>query len=146
MCVCVCVCVIMMKTIAPQNRLPPWKGLLGLRLPIEHAAVICRVLQDLCIVGNSISHNITLPAQCVSCRVIIRLDSVRKGTRLLAVSSEPNAGVLTRTAIPGLSHSCHSLLCWLSAGHNKKRQLRAISLLNLFFNISVHLQIAARSF
>lgn len=75
--VCVCVCDNDEDHSSPKKT-APCKGLLGLRLPIEHAAVICRVLQDLCIVGNSISHKITLPAQCVSCRVIIRLDSVQK--------------------------------------------------------------------
>lgn len=142
-------CVIMMmmmKTTTPQHWVPPWKSLHGLRQPTEHAAVISRVLQDLCIVGNSISHNITLPAQCVPCRATMRPDSVQGGTRLSAASSEPNAGVSTSTACPAPSHRCRSLLCQLSAAHNKKRQLRAISLLNLSFNIKLHLQIAARSF
>lgn len=85
----VCICV-MMKAIAPQDSLPPRKSYLGwclFEVPIEHLAVICRMLQELCIMGTSNSHNITLPAQCIPSREIMRPVSVQEGTRLSAVSS-----------------------------------------------------------
>lgn len=114
---------------------------LELRLPVEYAAVIQGVFQDLCIMGNSISHNITVPTQCVARRVIMRPDHVCDGTIVLSFIQlwllflciiRAKADFLTSTASSGLLHSCHSLLGWLSAGPSKIRQLRAISLLNLF--------------
>lgn len=58
---------------------------LELRLPVEYAAVIQGVFQDLCIMGNSISHNITVPTQCVARRVIMRPDHVCDGTIVLSL-------------------------------------------------------------
>lgn len=83
-CTCTCVMVVVMmvtKTRVAQQKLLQWKILLELRLPVEYAAVIQGVL---CIVGNSISHNITMPPQCGPCRVILRLDHVQDGMIVLS--------------------------------------------------------------
>lgn len=67
------------NTICPQGN--AYLGWCQFEVPIEHEAIICRVLHDLCMMGNSISCNKILPAQCVPHRVIMRPDSVQRGTR-----------------------------------------------------------------